>query len=764
MHRVSRSLAFSTLLLTVVAGASVANAASPSAGIVPNLGQADPTVRFYTQEGSTTLYFTDDAIVLDQTELNHAVWIRLQGISSQAHFEPVGERVTRLNFFLGADQDKWTTNVPVYDGVVYRNIAPAVDLAFEIHDGALTFELRGDGAEAMDALDLVRAIEPASSAVTLEAPPSHREAGVLRWRPPTGDVPDVRDGADNPATLSYSTLIGGGINDRAHALTFDSTGNPILAGYTQSGNFPSTSGSYDPTHNGGYDCHICKFSIDGTTLLWATFVGGSLEDRVFAIHPASAGNLIFSGHTYSANFPTTVLAYDRTLGGIRDAYVGKLSANGDALLWCTYLGGAEEDRSWDMAIDDLDRPILAGDTGSVDFPVTPGAFDETFSGTLDEGFVTKVAANGRSLVWSTLLGGTSVDYVKFMSLGPDQQPVLTGATSSANFPTTPGAFDETYNNAQDCFVAKLDADGDSLIFGTFLGGTSTDLGEVIVTHPSGDYVLTGSTTSVNFPATSGAYDTSHNGVKDAFITRLTASGDSLVYSTYFGGSGDDEPWALTLDLDGGPIFSGYVESVDFPTSIDAFDLTHNGLQDANITQLDPLGASIRYSTYFGGSDLDGGWELALDGTGNPILTGPTGSPNFPTTPGVYDTSHNGGRDVFLARFDIAAPSSVPEDLGTPNALSCGPNPFSDQTDLRLQLTESGPVRVLVLDATGRRLATLLDASLEPGAHSFTWDGRDARGRRLPAGAYWIRAERPSVRAAATRAESTLGQRRVILVH
>ena len=545
-----------------------------------------------------------------------------------------------------------------------------------------------------------------------------------------GDNDDDPDGGGGPddqrgdvSRLLYSTYIGGWDHDRAHALVIDSEELPILAGYTRSSNFPVTSGGYDTSHNGDYDCHVCKFNSDGTELLWATFIGGSLEDRVFAIHQDAAGDLVISGHTYSANFPTTAGAHDRTLGGARDAYVAKLNSTGSVLRWSTYLGGSNVDRAWDMNLDSQGRPVLSGDTSSQDFPTTPGSFQPFYSPetTFSEGFSTKLTANGSGIVWSTFLGGAASDWVKFMDMAEDDSPVLFGTTFSSNFPTTPGAYNETWSTLYDAFVTKLSPDGRHLVFSTYIGGSGSDWGEVIVVLPSGDAMLTGATQSTDFPTTDHAFDRTHNGGKDGWVARLNAAGDSLMFSTYVGGNGDDEPWALTVNADGSPIFSGYVQSTNFPVTSDAFDLTHNGLQDANLTALDPSGSSLIYSTYFGGSDLDGGWELVMHPNGHPILTGPTGSPDFPTTSGAYDETHNGGRDVFLAEFELREPSGLPDIIdgesgspwtpdgtdspGTPSASGMGnrialraqPNPFFESVDVRIWLSNARSVDVGSVD-------------------------------------------------------------------
>ena len=742
-------------------------------GVVPNLGQFHPEVLSLTRSAGVDVYVTDTGVVLDLWETSWAVVLPFPvGSGAEVAVTPQKQRGAKLHYFRGADPRRWVSNVPVYEEVLVRDLSTARSIWVKPERDGLRYRIDADsrlaepawlatcdGAQSLRRLPqgTVRAV--CGEYVLHDAAAENGER-LLSWdrpssRRPSEEASGGSDSAedtqrrDDPNSLLYCTYFGGSNHDRAHALLVDPAGEPILGGYTRSSNFPATAGAYDDSYNGDYDCHIAKFDMDATTLHWATFVGGALEDRVFALHQDANGDLIFSGHTYSSNFPTSLDAFDRTLGGTRDAYVGKLSEDGSTLHWATYLGGSDLDRSWDMNLDSMGRPVLSGDTYSSDFPSTPGALQETFTGTAgwSDGFATKVRPDGTGLEWSTFLGGGQLDYVKFMDMGSDDTPYLCGATNSADFPTTPGAFQPIHASGTDVFLTRLSADGSSLVYSTYIGGNSADLGEVVVVDPpTGEAVVTGTTISLDFPVTAGAYDTTHNGAKDAFVFRLGAAGDTLHYCTYVGGSGADEPWAMVLDLEGAPIFSGYVQSVDFPTTLTAFDSSHNGLQDANVTRLSPDGSDLRYSSYFGGSDLDGGWEMALDSFGNPMVTGPTGSPDLPTTPGVYDTSHNGNRDVFLAVFRVhdASGADGPGGLPVPAAgrladLRVVPNPLSETTEARFRVRRSALVELRVLDVAGRAVARLFAGQARAGEHAVSWDARDASGRPVPSGVYWLQA-------------------------
>src|SRR5215211_7415324 len=262
------------------------------------------------------------------------------------------------------------------------------------------------------------------------------------------------------------------------------------------------------------------------------------------------------------------------------------------------------------------------------FGFETGSYDDRYPLIVDPG-----------LVYSTFLGGTQGESADDLTLDAAGNAYLTGLTASTDFPTTPGAYDTTYSGGQtDAFVAKLNAAGSALVYSTYLGGAATDFGREVVPDSSGNAYITGRTESGDFPTTAGAYDTSFNGVQDAFVAKLSPAGSALVYSTYLGGTGDDGSTDMVLDGTGAAYVTGEADSADFPTTAGAYDTSLNGVQDAFVTKLNAAGSALGYSTFLGGADDDGGSGIALDGTGAAYATGSTRSPDFPTTAGAYDTA------------------------------------------------------------------------------------------------------------------------------
>ena len=314
------------------------------------------------------------------------------------------------------------------------------------------------------------------------------------------------------------------------------------------------------------------------------------------------------------------------------------------LAYSTFLGGGAYDASHAIAVDASGSAYVTGQIGSADFPTTPGAYDTTLGHGPWDAFVTKLDPTGTSLVYSTYLGGLGWDWGRGIAVDALGHAHVSGMTSG-NFPTTPGAYDTTYGagGAFDAFVTKLGPSGTSLVYSTYLGGTGYDAGGGIALDAASNAYVSGATTG-NFPTTIGAFDTTYTGNSfDIFVTKLNPTGSTLVYSTYLGGSGNDQGGWIAVDATGSAHVTGFTDSTDFPTTPGAFDESHNGGNDVFVTKLNPLGsAPLVYSTYLGGTNWDQANAIALDGFGNAYVTGFTSSANFPTTPGAFDPTYNGG--------------------------------------------------------------------------------------------------------------------------
>jgi hypothetical protein len=315
------------------------------------------------------------------------------------------------------------------------------------------------------------------------------------------------------------------------------------------------------------------------------------------------------------------------------------------LVYSTYLGGASGDGGYGIAVDSSGNAYVTGDTNSPDFPTTPGAYDSTYNG--GSTFVAKFSPTG-ALIYSTYLGGGSDDYGEDIAVDGSGNAYVTGSTNSPGFPTTPGAYDSTYNGGSDAFVAKFSPTG-VLIYSTYLGGEYEERGSGIAIDGSGYAYVTGRTYSTNFP-TLNPYQT-HQGEEDVFVTKLSISGASLIYSTYLGGSDYDYGYGIAVDGSGNTYVTGETDCSSFPT-LNAYQSTFQGGDcDAFVTKLSSSGDSLIYSTYLGGGDSDHGNGIAVDGSGYAYVTGWTWSSIFPTL-NPYQT-HQGEKDVFVTKLSTS---------------------------------------------------------------------------------------------------------------
>ena len=318
----------------------------------------------------------------------------------------------------------------------------------------------------------------------------------------------------------------------------------------------------------------------------------------------------------------------------------------------TYLGGRGTDNAQDVAVDEFGYAYVVGSTNSTDFPTTKGA---THHGKRDV-FLAEFDPQG-ALVYSTLFGGSEDDSGASIAVDPSGNIFVTGSTQSTDFPTTPNAYDRTFNPGRsfgwrtwDAFVVKFDPRG-SLVYSTFLGGRDSDLGTSIAVDASGHAFVTGETFSRDFPTTPGAYAT--GGLlfwfqSDVFVAKLNPEGTDLVFSTVIGGGDYDIARALAVDAEGSVHVAGETSSRDFPTTPGAFDPTPHGVGgvfDAFVFKLAPDGTRLVFSTYVGGEIYDQAFAIAVDSDGNAHVAGGTLSRDFPTTPGAYDRAlGNGGED------------------------------------------------------------------------------------------------------------------------
>lgn len=413
----------------------------------------------------------------------------------------------------------------------------------------------------------------------------------------------------------YLTYLGSGGNDVAHDVSVDASGNAYVTGGTTIGNsinFPVTTGAFDTTTDTNIsapydDAFAIILNSTGTGLLYGTFLGiDGKHDSGYQITNDTSGDMYVAGYTEASDFPTSTGAFDRTLNGNSDGFMVKLSPDGNGandLVYSTFIGGSSGENMNGLAIDGTGAAYIAGTTSSADFPVTPGAFDGSMGGEYD-GFIVKVNPAGSALDYGTYLGGSSYsDSPNDIAVDSTGAAYVTGYNLSTDFPTTEGAFDRGLDSNGDAFVTKLNPSGSTLDYSTYIGGTDGwESGSSIMVDSSGAAFVSGITASTNFPTTCGAFDNTFNGsgsyyMGDSFFVKVNPAGSALLYSTYLGGSEDDddnEGNNVYFDSDGNAVVAGTTRSADFPVTAGAFDTTLNGSNtfDVFLAKLDMHASTI----------------------------------------------------------------------------------------------------------------------------------------------------------------------------
>jgi len=443
----------------------------------------------------------------------------------------------------------------------------------------------------------------------------------------------------NPAAelLNYSTFVGGSGWDSVHDLAMDNEGNIYLVGETPSLDFPATPDSWDTTPNGQGDIFVVKMDSLGN-VLYSTYIGGTDWDMGWAIAVDDEGSAYVTGFTESVDFPTTPGAYDTVhdgsdCGGFRcpNAFVAKLDPYGSTLVYSTLLGTPTGEEGTAIAVDSAGRAFVVGYTSSLQFPVTPNAFDADYGG-YGDAFLTVLDVDGSSLVLSTFIGGSSSDHAFDVYADRQDGAIVVGQTGSWDFPTTADAWDRSLN-AIDGFVTKLDSPGGGLVYSTFLGGAEGDTVHSVKVDETGQAFVTGTTWSPDFPVTSGtAGSLFRGGDGDGFVAKLDPAGVALLYATYFGGSGRDDSTAIAIDSEGIAYVTGHTSSLDFPTTASAIQTNYAGgdyLGDSFIAAFSTTGRTLLYGSYLGGGGEEWGRGIAANVGPTVYVAGMTESSDFP---------------------------------------------------------------------------------------------------------------------------------------
>ena len=596
-------------------------------GFTENIGQlADDNVRFYSSsEAGAVLFYDDHLSFIDNEEdgqsLSEEGSATLERSVTDIFFEEgdaeavIGRdlRPGVTNYLIGRDSGDWVTGVRTYGRVTYLDVWDGIDLIYNIQNSRLKYDV------------LVR---------------------------PGGDADDIRLRAEGHRSLSVTpdgaliirTTLGEIWEKPPVAFTDGDPGNQVDCDFVQLGTskYGFSVGDYDRTS---------PLVID--PLVNSTYLGGTGREHADSIALDGEGNVMVVGYTRSLDFPVTGGALNNITSGGAIAFVSVLDADLSQLLYSTYIGGNDWDYGCDVGVDPSGNIYVAGITTSTNFPVTNGAFQEDNAGGGDV-FVSKISSDGTRLLYSTLIGGSAKDYASYLpavSLVIDDvgAAYLSGSTASFNFPTTAGSTNTSLAGGEDAYICKLHPSGGSLVFSTYLGGTSYEYSYDLAVSDTGVSFICGATGSMDLPTTFGTYQEDHTGDwMDIFVCALSSDGTYLEYLTYVGSWGNDDARSIAVDGNGAVYVHGFTSGPDFPTTTGAFQETPPGNGDTVLFKIDPDGEELEYSTHLGGTNYEEGGDIAIDHLGNAYVSGRTGSTDFPTTPGCDQKVLKGSYDAYVS--------------------------------------------------------------------------------------------------------------------
>jgi Beta-propeller repeat len=724
------------------------------------------------------------------------------GLAGAAVVDPrVQQRLPGVvNDLRGDDPRRWRTDIPTFGRVRYAGVYPGIDLDYHGTSGTLEYDFRlAPGADpGRIAVDFHGAPLRLTRAGALVA---GRGADRLRQAPPVAFQPsaDGRDpvparfvvrgdhvgfelGAYDPArplvidplVLSFATLLGGVDEDLVNDVAVDSAGATYLAGYTLSNNFPTTSGAYDTTLE-GIDAIVTKINPAGSALVYSTLLGGSATDFADTVAVDSAGNAFVAGETLSISpstttkFPTTAGAYTNVSNdpGFGDAFVTKLNAAGNGLVYSSVYGGSNQEEVRAIALDASGAAYVGGYTASTSnattaFP-TAGAYQALPGGSNRDGFVTKLNGSG-ARVYSTYLGGSGQDEVNGIDVDSLGRAYVTGfatAFSGNNFPTTPAnRFAPVEDNGADAFLSRLSASGASLDYSTGIGtdgnGNSndgTDYAYAVAVGPTdGIAYITGTSRTSGTPSNADfplkhQYEGRDGGCcfgQDVFVSKFdtTLAGNaSLLYSTLVGGSGAEAATAIDVDSAGNAYIGGVVSAFSSGSPYDTTpDELGGGVNrgSAFVTKLVQSGntnASLGFSTTIQGTvSLDSVGGVVYDEAAGAVYAGGTSRNGLVlTTAGAYQTTGAGGRDGFAVKISVSSDSTPPQTTitgGPLNGATVTSNPvgftFSASETSTFECSYDG-APYAACSSPGPGLTGSDSRTLTEGAHAFSVRASDTAG-------------------------------------
>ena len=583
---------------------------------IENTGQlTNDSIKYYSPDGST--WFTAGAVWLklwqDDTTKECMV-LRHEFIGAKKVLPSARQPFeTYSNFYYGNSPSNWRSGVRHYKEIYYEDLYEGIDLRYYTIERGLKYDfIIHPGAD----INQIRLKYSGARQIEING------LGELIIKTPVGDIIDGDLLIYQPQP-GYSAPVQGRfikINDIEY-------GFEIL-------------GKYDKQ----------KTLIIDPLLEYSTLLGGATVAQSRDIKVDSQGNLYIFGHADFDDFPTTTgVIFESPIGGT-DCIILKVGPNNSKLIYSTYLGGNKTDISLSMALDLLGNVYVTGYTESDDFPTTTNAFDKNHHFNRDI-FISKLNPDATKLEYSTYIGGVGDEYGVGITVDSFGNAYATGQTSSPDFPTTPGAYNDSNSKVTSIYVLKLNQTGSTLDYSALIGGNTSDYGQDIALDSQGNANVLGLASSTNFPVTDDAIYNTHSGDSDLVYFKLNHNGTELLYSTFIGGSSLDTGLAITIDQYDDVYMTGWTNSSNFPKTAKSYSSNLTGVYDVFVIKLNTTGTELAFSTLVGGSEVDYGNDIVVDSNGNVYVTGYTWSYDFPTTPDVNKHQKEGLYDGFMFKLD-----------------------------------------------------------------------------------------------------------------
>jgi hypothetical protein len=567
----------------------------------------------------TRFHFSFTALEANLQQNGKNVRLRFQGANRDARIEPVDKLRSTTNLYLGNDSSKWRRGVANYGKLQVQGLYPGIDLVYYGNAGELEYDLT---------------VRP------------NADPRAIRLRLNGGHARVDSDG----------NLIAGLIQKHpvAYQIAADGSRMPVESRYSKNadGTYGFTLGSYDWRR---------ELVIDPVLTLSA-YVTGSSEDISYGIGHDKVGFLYIAGTTQSTDITLQGNSFQATQAGTMDLFIAKVDPNaprGTEIVYFTYFGGASLEQFGGMTVSPNGDVYVTGATASQDFPLANAA-----QGAIIADFDAFVAwfDPSQNLAYSSYLGGSANDIGIGVNYDSNGLIYVTGGTESDDFPYVTSGYQMTRAGLQDAFVTVFDphqATVSTIIYSTYIGGGGWDIGRGIAKAPDGTVWVVGATYSFDFPLIGSSFQKNYATGGDAFAIQLrpNLAANSLLYTTFLGGSGQDEARNILIDPNGRIIISGWTLSTDFPVTLDALQRVPGGDTDVFVAILSSAGQLV-YATYFGGPGGDSAFDLKQDSAGSLYLAGFTLSPGLAVTPNALQSTYDGNVDGFVLKFDPSKPGPL----------------------------------------------------------------------------------------------------------